>query len=229
MDECLSRTIEIYRRDALQSDGNSGGENVASIRREKFTVRPIPKLTVNSGRKVQHPCGFPGDRRIGPADGESACSQAIARTVRGVSWHRAAQGHGRAGDETTCLSLIYRLHHQRQPLCDRRSTRGSRQRLTLATFHSRVVRSPRPLGIECPQCVGQPPHGRAPWRAAPRSAERGHADAGRHRQTAAGVHDTETAGAGRAPRPGVEFAVKARSAHRHRAGGSGRNHLRRSS
>jgi hypothetical protein len=61
-------------------------------------------------------------------------------------------------------------------------------------------------------------------RAAPRSAERGHADAGRHRQTAAGVRDTETADAGRAPRSGVEFAVKARSAHRHRAGGSGRNH-----
>ncbi len=146
MGECLSRTIEIYRRDALQSDGKSDGENVASSRREKFTVKRIPKLTANSGRKVQHPCGFPVDRRIGPADGRSACCQAIGRTVRSVSWRRAAQG---------------------KPLRDRRSTRGSRQRPTLATFHSRVVRSPRPLGIECPQCVGQPPHGRAPWRAAP--------------------------------------------------------------
>jgi hypothetical protein len=108
MGECLSRTIEIYRRDALQSDGKSDGENVASSRREKFTVKRIPKLTANSGRKVQHPCGFPVDRRIGPADGRSACCQAIGRTVRSVSWRRAAQGNGRAGDETTCLSLIYR-------------------------------------------------------------------------------------------------------------------------
>jgi hypothetical protein len=167
MGECLSRTIEIYRRDALQSDGKSDGESVASSRREKFTVRRIPKLTVNSGRKVQHPCGFPGDRRIGPADGKSACSQATARTVRGVSWRRAAQGNGRAGDETMLFVDLFELHHQRQPLRDRRSTRGSRQRPTLATFHSRVVRSPRPLGIECPQCVGRLPYGRAPWRAAP--------------------------------------------------------------
>jgi len=138
MGECLSRTIEIYRRDALQSDGKSDGESVASSRREKFTVRRIPKLTVNSGRKVQHPCGFPGDRRIGPADGKSACSQATARTVRGVSWRRAAQGNGRAGDETMLFVDLFELHHQRQPLRDRRSTRGSRQRPTLATSHSRV-------------------------------------------------------------------------------------------
>lgn len=63
-------------------------------------------------------------------------------------------------------------------------------------------------------------------RAAPRSADRGHADAGRHRQTAAGVRDTETSDAGRdtAPRCRVRRAVKARSAHRHRAGDSGRSH-----
>jgi len=44
----MSRSIEIYRWDALQSDG----KNVASSSREKFSVMAIPTLTVNSGRKI---------------------------------------------------------------------------------------------------------------------------------------------------------------------------------
>ncbi len=44
-------------------------------------------------------------------------------------------------------------------LSELRSTRGGRS--------AQLAPSPRPLGIECPQCVGQRPRGRARWRAAP--------------------------------------------------------------
>jgi hypothetical protein len=60
----LSGSIEIYRWNALQPDGKSDGENVASGSREKFAVSAIPSLTTNSGRKTQHPCGLSGDRRV---------------------------------------------------------------------------------------------------------------------------------------------------------------------
>jgi hypothetical protein len=39
-------------------------KNVASSSREKFTIKAIPALTVNSSRKIQHPCGLSGDRRV---------------------------------------------------------------------------------------------------------------------------------------------------------------------
>lgn len=47
-----------------------------------------------------------------------------------------------------------------------RSWRAS-EMARLGDLHPRAVRSPRLLGIECPQCVGQQPHGRTRWRAAP--------------------------------------------------------------
>ena len=62
--ECLLRSIGIYRWDALQFDGKSDGRGVALSSRRKFTVRPIPGLTVNSRRRTKHPCGFPGDRQV---------------------------------------------------------------------------------------------------------------------------------------------------------------------
>jgi hypothetical protein len=57
-------SVEIYRWDALQSDGKFAGKRVASSSREKFTFRAIPTLTVDSGHKTQHPCGFSGARRV---------------------------------------------------------------------------------------------------------------------------------------------------------------------
>jgi len=57
-------SVEIYRWDALQSDGKSDGKKVALSSRERLTVRPISGLTVNSGRKIQHPCGSAGDRQV---------------------------------------------------------------------------------------------------------------------------------------------------------------------
>lgn len=57
-------SIDIYRWNAPQSDGKFDGKNVASGSREKFTVRGIPTLTVNSGRKTKQPCGLSGDRRV---------------------------------------------------------------------------------------------------------------------------------------------------------------------
>ena len=38
---------------------------------------------------------------------------------------------------------------------------------SVATVQARLARTSRSLGIECPQCAGQRPHGRARWRAAP--------------------------------------------------------------
>jgi hypothetical protein len=57
-------SVEIYRWDALQSDGKSDGKNLPLSSRERFAVRPISGLTVNSERKIQHQCGSPGDRRV---------------------------------------------------------------------------------------------------------------------------------------------------------------------
>jgi hypothetical protein len=57
-------SIEVYRWDDLQFDGKPDGKRVASISREKFTVSPIPRLTANSERKTQYPCGLTGDRRV---------------------------------------------------------------------------------------------------------------------------------------------------------------------
>ena len=68
-------------------------------------------------------------------------------------------GNGRAGDQTTCRSLIHGSTSSA-------ATSPSVDPLVVAV-QSRLARSPRPLGIECPQCVGQRPHGRARWRAAP--------------------------------------------------------------
>jgi hypothetical protein len=70
-------------------------------------------------------------------------------------------GNGGAGDGTTCRSLIYGSTP---------STAASPSfdpPVALATVQSRLAPSPRPLGIECPQCVGQQPHGQARWLAAP--------------------------------------------------------------
>jgi hypothetical protein len=101
-------SVEIYRWDALQSDGKSDGKNVALSSRRKFAVRSIFELTVNLECEVQHPCGFPGDRRIGRADGKFPRSQAIGgHWWVHASWLRAEQGNARAGDETTCPSLMY--------------------------------------------------------------------------------------------------------------------------
>jgi hypothetical protein len=41
-------------------------KNFALNSRRKFAVRAIFGLTVDSGRKIQHPCGFPGDRQVQP-------------------------------------------------------------------------------------------------------------------------------------------------------------------
>lgn len=167
MGECLSRTIEIYRRDALQSDGNSDGKSVPLSSRRSFTVRAIFGLTVNLECDVQHPCGFPGDRRLGHADGKFARSQAIGHS--GASRFVVPRGaRGWKGGGRDYLPVVDLWNYIiNGSLFDSRSTRGSRQRPTFATIHSRVVRSPRPLGIECTQCVGQLPHGRARYRAAP--------------------------------------------------------------
>ena len=96
----LSRSIA---GDVLQSDGKSDGKNVALSCRRKFTVRSIFELTVNLECEVQHPCGFPGNRRIRRADGKCARSQAIART-RCVAFRGAAPSKGMEGQGTRQLA-----------------------------------------------------------------------------------------------------------------------------
>ncbi len=94
------------------------------------------------------------------ADGRFLCSQAIRRAGRPRFLIRCAVlCNGRAGDQTTCRSLIYgsKSSTATSPIFDPLG----------AAVQSRLARSPRPLGIECPQCVGQRPHGRAGWRSAP--------------------------------------------------------------
>ena len=80
----------------MQFDGKSDGKDVALSSRRRFTVRAILGLTVNLECEVQHPCGFPGNRRFGRADGKSARSQAIAHT-RCVALRGAALSKGREG------------------------------------------------------------------------------------------------------------------------------------
>ena len=157
--ECLSRSIETYRRDALQSDGKSDGKSVTLGSRLRFTVRSIFELTVNLECEVEHQCGSSGDRRVGLADANARSPRREGTRVRRSSWLRAQQRSERAGDETTCASLIYGTTSSTATLSERRSIRGDRRRQpALATFHSRVVRSPRSLGIKCPQCLGQRSH-----------------------------------------------------------------------
>src|SRR5690606_34236110 len=63
-----------------------------------------------------------------------------------------------AGDQTTCRSLIYGSTS---------STAASPSFDPLvAAVQSRLARSPRPMGVECPQCAGQRPHWQERWRAA---------------------------------------------------------------
>jgi len=55
--------------------------------------------------------------------------------ARHASWLRAEQGNGRAGDETTCPSLIYGTTSSTGTLSERRSSRGDCRRWPgLATF-----------------------------------------------------------------------------------------------
>lgn len=105
--ECLSRSIEIHRCGALQFDGKSDGKRVALSARQRFTVRSISMLTVNSRRKVQHPCGFPGDRRAELADGKSRAPGREGTPMRRAAWLRDEHGTGVAGEGTTCLLLIF--------------------------------------------------------------------------------------------------------------------------
>jgi hypothetical protein len=93
-------SVEIYRWDALQSDGKSDEKDVALSSRRKFTVRSNFDLAVNLEREVQHPCGFPGDRRVGSGDGKFPRSQAIGRTgaSRFVAPRRAREWKGRGRD-----------------------------------------------------------------------------------------------------------------------------------
>ena len=133
-------SVEIYRWDALQSDGKSDGKNVASSSREKFTVRAIPTLTVNSGRKTQHPCGLSGDRRLRRGDGKCLRSQAIHRTGD-QRFEIGCAGQWGAGDGTACRSLIY---GSTPSTADSPSFDPP---VALAAVQSRLAPSPRQLGI----------------------------------------------------------------------------------
>ena len=53
----------------------------------------------------------------------------------------------------------------------------------LGDLHSRAVQSPRPLGTQCPQSVGQRSHMRARWPARPGQSSRSRELAGRAEQT----------------------------------------------
>jgi hypothetical protein len=57
-------TKVLGERGSFQFDGNSDGKRVASSSREELTVNPAPKLTINPGRRTQHPWGPSGDRRV---------------------------------------------------------------------------------------------------------------------------------------------------------------------
>lgn len=116
---CLSRSIEIYRWDAHQFDGKSDGKNVAQSSRRKSTVRSIFELTVNLECEVQHPCGFPGDRRIGRADGKFPRSQAIRHSgaSRFVAPRRARQWKGRGRDDLPVVDLWKYIINGNAPPC----------------------------------------------------------------------------------------------------------------
>lgn len=123
--KCLSRSIEIYRWDARQSDGKSDGKNVALGSRRKFTVRAISELTVNLECEVQHPCGFSGDRRNGRADGKFLRSQAIRRTGGPRFVIRCArQWKGRGWDSLPLVDLWKYIINGGLP--EPRATRGDR-------------------------------------------------------------------------------------------------------
>ena len=160
--KCLSRSIEIYRWDALQSDGKSDGKNVALSSRRKFTVRSIFGLTVNLECEVQHPCGFPGDRRIGRADGKFPRSQAIGRTgaSRFVAPRRAREWKGRGRDNLPVVDLWNYIING--SLADRRSTRGTATTADLGdlSFPSRT--EPTATGYSMPAMR---------WTAAARASE----------------------------------------------------------
>jgi len=79
---------------------------------------------------------------------------------------RAREPKGRGRDNLPLVDLWNYIING--GLAERRSTRCDRRQWpALETVHSRPVPSPRPLGIECPLCVGQRSHGRARWPAAP--------------------------------------------------------------
>lgn len=92
------------------------------------------------------------------ADAKFLRSQAIRR-IGGLRLviRCARQWKGRGG--TTCRSLIYGSTSSTSvsPSFDP----------SVATVQARLARTSRSLDIECPQCAGQRPHGRARWRAAP--------------------------------------------------------------
>lgn len=103
-------------------------------------------MTVNLECEVQHPCGFPDNRRIGRADGKSARSPGdSAHPVRRVAWRRVEQGNGRAGDEATCLSLIYGTTSS--TAASPRPSIQPWQPTTADLGDLSFVRSPAPLGI----------------------------------------------------------------------------------
>jgi hypothetical protein len=119
-------SVEIYRWDAPQSDGKSDGTKVASNSREKFTVRPIPRLTVSSGRKPSIHAGYRAIAGWSRADGKSLRSQAIRRT----GWPRfvircARQCEGRGRDNLPLVDLWNYIING--GLSERRSTRCDRR------------------------------------------------------------------------------------------------------
>lgn len=137
---------------------NLTAKKAALSSRREFTVRSICELTVNLECEFQQPRGFSSDQRVGSADGKFPCSELIVRTVRHTSWLRAEQGNPRAGDETTCPSLIFGTTSSTVTLSERRSSRRHRRQWpALATVHARAVRRLRPLGPDThsPQVNGR--------------------------------------------------------------------------
>ena len=120
----LSGSVENYRWDALQSDGKSDGKNVALSSRRKFTVRSIFGLTANFECEIQNSCEFPGDLRIGRADGKFSRPQAIGRTGAPcfVAPRRAREWKGGGQASSPVVDLWNYIVNG--SLSDRRSARG---------------------------------------------------------------------------------------------------------
>ena len=84
--------------DAFASDAGKQAQWRAFVTKNKLNAIALGELVQALRAEFQHPCGFPGNRRIRRADGKSARSQAIARTrcvaVRGAAPSKGTEGQG---------------------------------------------------------------------------------------------------------------------------------------